>query len=1108
MEKQVYETYTPKLVSKTTNSDGTIEEKLIDNSGIIGDIKRVEAVCEIKSSTNNFSDIKLGKNEVIKFRAPNLITTQTFPAYVYYRFEKGKTTMISGSEAGDTDHTGKYATEMQLISFINEKKNNLTAANFFNRLFDVAGDGIKTFKATSNDSGFAISQAGQLTDIFNSAIAVKADIDFNTANPGGQFYSEANKLQEDLKKYFETPGVDKKDITFTYYPLYDGTMSTWSMCIREYYTAKNPGKVLPGNTTLWRLSSTSSHPKGKLVIETGQRLYAQSGEFLQNNKVGEVTFICTDLGADPIHSKVTENSDLELRGDDKLFIHYTPSSTNEDGETVNAEPVSLVFTGGDADNPVILRPSGFTLMPSEDVYRQGTSWKKTDVDFGAHGKKNLLALAPNEQIEMRSISRVILDKPARFYKNFDNTQLELGSTNASYSYELKDGEYLFYTDQNTQEAAYYGSGSVITVAGGANIPKATEPIEVAEILNQGLHIVPWSSYVNLNSVRKITITEYQYVTLTEGDTLNTLTIEGSTEGGYTLNNTRWAKCISTDETPVVYTTAGSDTSSVLPKIDLASSSLPDSDSSVGWEVCSLLELSTSPGYSQPLSAANITPIGAPTTNISITDKVNIILSTNEKIEIIPQPTVSPSTAGVETQAVYVGSNDNLWIDTADTGVAVPYIDENGFLYINNIRIGSVEDSEKNKKFGLGENGNWFLGDTDMGILAAEVNDETNEWFICINNLVTTLDVTLVEGLNLADIEDIGTGIQKELIIPADVEAYEPISIKLDTIAQVASGSFEKGTTNTDTTSERTTLQMKVFKEEQPKLVELTNINDTLTPISMANIHSVDIGANDMQTKLSDYWTQINIRASLWRETSSDTEVSLQPRAAQLNFMIPNENDIFGIFSIYLAVDNTDADAPSTEGGDEKPSTGVFIEVPSEFGSHSDVISIYNYTAEGTTGGEFSWWSDGERDNRLYLKPGLNCIKVAKSCSILIKADEDVFGNILYDDLRLVKGIKTHGINLALLNPNMQYAESLDEDTKVEMANNVLSEIKKLDKNHEFYYNVPVENSLAIEFDDNISSFSNPYTLYDINNVNNSFVVSKLDVDYLDTGLRIAKSSKY
>ena len=109
-------------------------------------------------------------------------------------------------------------------------------------------------------------------------------------------------------------------------------------------------------------------------------------------------------------------------------------------------------------------------------------------------------------------------------------------------------------------------------------------------------------------------------------------------------------------------------------------------------------------------------------------------------------------------------------------------------------------------------------------------------------------------------------------------------------------------------------------------------------------------------------------------------------------------------------------------------------------------------------------------------------------------------------MQLFKNINAEGINLKLL--DFQAVTPKQEQHEHELAKAVLEAIRVLDKNHDFYYNAPVENSLAIEFDDNISSFSNPYTLYDVNNINNNFVISKLDIKYLDTGLKIAKSSKY
>ena len=220
---------------------------------------------------------------------------------------------------------------------------------------------------------------------------------------------------------------------------------------------------MPEETKLWRLSQTSNYPKGEYVIGSHQRLFAQGGEFLLNNRVGDITYICIDLGKDAKTSSVAKGSDVQLGSGDKLYIHYTPSSVNEEGETVTAEPVSIVYEGG-GEEPVIIKPS-FKLVPSDEVNRQGTSWKKTGVDFNGTAV-NLMALSPNEQIELRSISKVVLNTPARLYKNFDNTDLELGHSERTVSYELKDGEYLFYTDQNTQEAAYYGSGSVITLDKG------------------------------------------------------------------------------------------------------------------------------------------------------------------------------------------------------------------------------------------------------------------------------------------------------------------------------------------------------------------------------------------------------------------------------------------------------------------------------------------------------------------------------------------------------------------------------------------------------------------------------------------------------------------
>jgi hypothetical protein len=75
-------------------------------------------------------------------------------------------------------------------------------------------------------------------------------------------------------------------------------------------------------------------------------------------------------------------------------------------------------------------------------------------------------------------------------------------------------------------------------------------------------------------------------------------------------------------------------------------------------------------------------------------------------------------------------------------------------------------------------------------------------------------------------------------------------------------------------------------------------------------------------------------------------------------------------------------------------------------------------------------------------------------------------------------------------------------------NQLLAELLQDDIYNEFFYTVIPENNLAIDLgrEKGLATLMNPAAYYDINNINNSFVISKLDMDYLDTGLRIARSS--
>lgn len=116
-------------------------------------------------------------------------------------------------------------------------------------------------------------------------------------------------------------------------------------------------------------------------------------------------------------------------------------------------------------------------------------------------------------------------------------------------------------------------------------------------------------------------------------------------------------------------------------------------------------------------------------------------------------------------------------------------------------------------------------------------------------------------------------------------------------------------------------------------------------------------------------------------------------------------------------------------------------------------------------------------------------------------EDDILNRILQELYELVYNLGQSGT----------VAETFKEAyNALKLEIQLLDEIRKTDVNRSFYYNVPVEASLALEFnesDNTLNTLRNPHINYDINNVNNSFVISKLDIDYLTKGLQIARSSR-
>jgi hypothetical protein len=155
-----------------------------------------------------------------------------------------------------------------------------------------------------------------------------------------------------------------------------------------------------------------------------------------------------------------------------------------------------------------------------------------------------------------------------------------------------------------------------------------------------------------------------------------------------------------------------------------------------------------------------------------------------------------------------------------------------------------------------------------------------------------------------------------------------------------------------------------------------------------------------------------------------------------------------------------------------------------------------------------------RTSNYYLREGLNIIKVPASCEIeiwpgtignfnqLVKEGEKPTPPAVANDI-LIFGkldiIKNNTINKKI-NYRVRGEETLDA---------ILAEIKKLDPDYNFYYNNKASLDYIIDLNelDDTDTLEYVSTWYDYNNINNKFVISEIDTDYLTENVVIAKASR-
>lgn len=145
--------------------------------------------------------------------------------------------------------------------------------------------------------------------------------------------------------------------------------------------------------------------------------------------------------------------------------------------------------------------------------------------------------------------------------------------------------------------AYFGPGTEIYIPAGVNIKPTDSAVTASEIVTSGISVIPWVKYT-YTSGDKLKGVEYQYLTLTSGDILNSCTITSKE----TKLSSTWTGIDSAS-----YTLSG--TADSLPQQEIAVTKDNFINGTfTSWEAMSYLAISAGPSTPQTLhhSYDNIT----------------------------------------------------------------------------------------------------------------------------------------------------------------------------------------------------------------------------------------------------------------------------------------------------------------------------------------------------------------------------------------------------------------------------------------------------------------------------------------------------------------------
>ena len=237
---------------------------------------------------------------------------------------------------------------------------------------------------------------------------------------------------------------------------------------------------------------------------------------------------------------------------------------------------------------------------------------------------------------------------------------------------------------------------------------------------------------------------------------------------------------------------------------------------------------------------------------------------------------------------------------------------------------------------------------------------------------------------------------------------------------------------------------------------------------------------------NNYWTKCSLE-DFKAEDGTSTE-------CKLNFVIPKNN--YGLLLIYC----------TSGSGAITDKSKVYLK---HNGTNKPVIFNNNN----------AWWDGFEAGQNCYLKYGINVIKLNGNVSANTTYSfslggyyENTSDVVLIGQLDLVDSSSNDGIDLNRIPYIAVDTKSGSDTTLISKSEQILKDINAIDPDHSFYYNCLMDNSTAIDFNDNLDeaekeTLLTPTIWYDYNNINNKFVITEISDTDMKKGITIARTSK-